>query len=84
MYFFECAKLTNILVKQGLIFRGLRLAFNHPGLGLSLSDRKEKCFWYPQKEKRCENHFAPQTQTIINQRNIIRTITFLNAKLRIN
>lgn len=35
-------------------------------------------------KKGANNHFAPQTQTIINQRNIIRMITFPTAKLRIN
>lgn len=35
-------------------------------------------------KKGANNHFAPQTQTIINQRNIIRMITFPNAKLSIN
>ena len=35
-------------------------------------------------KKGANNHFAPQTQTIINQRNIIRMITFPAAKLRIN
>jgi len=37
-----------------------------------------------ENKKGANNQFAPQTQTIINQRNIIRTITFLTAKLHIN